>query len=184
MLTQSLRSIFISMTLLFSSSLALATPAQILIIRHGEKPAVGNQLSPRGWQRARALVQYFETNKAVTQYGTPIAIYAMKQDGVDGSVRPIQTVTPLAQDLGKDVKTPYLRDDYAQLVKDILADRSLDGKMVLICWEHKVIPGMAYAFGVRPQPADWSGSDFDTVFEINFSGNQVSSFKTFPEGLN
>ena len=182
-MTKYLGSICITISLLCSSSLASATPAQILIIRHGEKPADGNQLSVKGWQRAHALVHYFETNPAVTQHGTPVAIYAMKQDGLDGSVRPIQTVTPLAQDLDKDVKTPYLRDDYELLVKEILSDSSLDGKMVLICWEHKVIPDMAHAFGVHPRPNDWDGSDFDTVYEINFSGNQISSFNTFPENV-
>ena len=36
------------------ASSAFAAPAQILILRHGEKPLSGNTLSAQGYQRAEA----------------------------------------------------------------------------------------------------------------------------------
>ena len=168
---------------LLSGSIAWATPAQILLIRHGEKPDTGNQLSDIGLQRAQALRAYFETNPAVTKYGTPVAIFAMKQDGPDGSVRPIQTVTPLAADLKTTINEDYLKNDFQGLAKEILSNPAYNGKMVLICWEHKVIPDIAQELGVTPRPADWKGTDFWTVFEIDYTAAKVSNFKTFSEHL-
>src|SRR5580692_8328937 len=94
-----------------SASIVFASPAQVIIIRHGEKPESGNSLSPQGWARARALVKYFETNPDVTQFGTPVAIYASRaeaEEQVEGSsLRMIQTVTPLAQALGLKINSTY-----------------------------------------------------------------------------
>ena len=168
-------------SLLLAGSTAWATPAQILLIRHGEKPDTGNQLSDVGFQRAQALKNYFETNPAVTRFGTPVAIFAMKQDGVDGSARPIQTVTPLATDLKITINENYLKNDFQALAKEILSNPAYNGKMVLICWEHKVIPDIAQELGVSPRPADWKGSDFSTVFQVDYTANKVTNFKTFSE---
>ena len=168
---------------LFFSTAALAAPAQVLIIRHAEKPEDGNGLSEKGFKRALALVQYFKSNPDVTQHGTPAAIFAMKPKDENGSIRAIQTVSPLAQNLGLPIFSSILRDDLNSLVSKVMTDQSYNGKMVLICWEHKVIPDMAKIFGVNPRPSDWPGDDFETVFEIDFTGNKVSKFKTFKENL-
>jgi hypothetical protein len=166
-----------------------ATPAQVLIIRHAEKPDSGDNLSPQGVARAKAYVEYFQTNPAVLQYGTPVAIYAMQASSSDGgqdsdlSLRPVETVTPLAQALGLQVQSQFQKDDVQGLVNDILSNADYDGKMVLICWEHKVIQTIAVQFGVTPTPDAWPGSVFDQVWEIDFSGNQVSNFTEFQEHL-
>jgi hypothetical protein len=164
-----------------------ATPAQVLLIRHGEKPSTGDDLSPQGQQRAQAYVHYFETNPEVLEYGTPVAIYAMKastgSDDADFSYRPVETVTPLAQALGLQVQANYEKDDIQPLVSEIMSNPAYEGKMVLICWEHKVIVDIAAQFGVSPTPETWSGSVYDQVWEIDFSGNQVSNFREFSEHL-
>ncbi len=168
---------------LFFSTAALAAPAQVLIIRHAEKPEDGNGLSEKGFKRALALVQYFKSNPDVTQHGTPAAIFAMKPKDENGSIRAIQTVSPLAQNLGLPVNTPFMKLELSELVNKINSNQQYNGKTVLICWEHKVIPDMAKIFGVNPRPSDWPGEDFETVFEIDFTGNKVSKFKTFKENL-
>ena len=46
--------------------------------------------------------------------------------------------------------------DYAQMVKEILTKPEYDGKVVLICWEHKAIGDLATAFGVaQPSRLAW-----------------------------
>ena len=75
------KAIFFSFALfLFQTSLVWATPAQILIIRHGEKSEDGNGLSERGFARARALVQFFSSQPSMLEFGTPVAIYAGSPD--------------------------------------------------------------------------------------------------------
>src|SRR5271166_6543976 len=93
-------------------------PRKLMLIRHGEKepdsgpPPYGidadgeqdkHSLSPRGWQRAGALVRFFR-NASAEGVETPDAVYASKVGAVvvvaDGkdvskSLRPQQTVTPL-----------------------------------------------------------------------------------------
>ena len=183
--------LFLSIT---STCSAWAAPAQVLIIRHGEKPATGDDLSPQGYQRAKELVPYFENNSAVTEYGTPVAIYAFapKKDAPTNvndeeatSVRGVETVTPLAQALGMTINTDFTKDETQQAVNQILSDSQYDGKMVLICWEHKMIPQLAQQFGATQAPDKWPGSEvYDQVWEINFdSDGKVSSFKTFAEDI-
>jgi hypothetical protein len=162
---------------------ACAAPAQVIIIRHGEKPSTGNELSPQGFQRADALVGFFEHNPAVTQYGAPVAIYAMDPKDADGSLRPIETVTPLANALGLTIDHDYVKDQLPALVSDIMANPAYDGKMVLICWEHKVIPTLVQDFGWSAAPDAWSGSVFDQAWVLDFDGGKVSSFQIVPEHL-
>ena len=54
--------------------------------------------------------------------------------------------------------------------------------MVLICWEHKHIPLIAQALGATNAPSAWSGSDFDSVWEIDYaSGHPI--FTEFEQQL-
>jgi hypothetical protein len=171
-------------SLFLVSTVALAGPAQIIIIRHAEKPATGNDLCPAGVQHAQELVSYFQTDKKVTQYGTPVAIYAMAPSDSDESQRPIETVTPLAKALGLTINKQFAQTDFEPLKAAIMNNSAYDGKMVLICWEHKVIPDLAAALGVSPEPSKWHGSDFTTVYRINFDSNKnVTDFKTFSENI-
>jgi hypothetical protein len=171
-----------ALLLAFAAS-AFAAPAQIIIFRHGEKPDTGNELDPQGQQRAQALVNFFENDPAVTQYGAPAAIYAMAPSSDDGSVRPIQTVTPLAQNLGLPINKNFTKDQGPAVVKDILGNKKYDGKMVLVCWEHKAIPGLAQDFGYDSAPAKWKGSDFYSVwiFNLDTATGKVTSFKIISE---
>ncbi len=164
------------------SSFAQATPSQILMIRHAEKPATGNDLDKAGRARAEALVGFFETDPRMLQYGTPVAIYAMAPKKNDGSMRPIETVTPLANSLGLVLIEKYTRQEYAAAAQEILNKPEYEGKMVLICWEHDVIPDFADALGVSNAPA-WPDQAFDRVWKIDYENNQVSSFQDLPQHL-
>lgn len=167
---------------LFATSSAFAAPAQVIIIRHAEKPSEGNDLSPEGYAHAQRLVSYFQNNKDVTQFGTPAAIYAMNPSKEDGSNRAIETVEPLAKALALEIEHPYVRLQYPNLAADLLSKTEFSGKMVLICWEHKVIPDMAVQFGVSPMPSKWEGDDFTTVYRIDFDeSGTVKNFSIFSQ---
>src|SRR6476659_2168979 len=101
--------------ILIFASRAFSEPAQVIIIRHGEKPdPEGAELSLKGRERAAALVPYFLGDSDVLEFGPPVAIYAQAQNEKkkESSVRSIQTVTPLAEALHLEVNHSIKRDDY------------------------------------------------------------------------
>jgi hypothetical protein len=172
------------LALLFCAQAALAAPSQVILIRHGEKPAEGNELNERGWQRARALVNYFKTDPGVTRFGPPVAIFAMAPKDEDGSLRPIQTVTPLAESLGLTINSGYKKKQIQKMVDAVMSNPRYEGKMVLICWEHKVIPEIAQAFGASTAPSEWPGGDvYDRTWVLSFAGGKVLSFADLPQHL-
>ena len=111
----------------FVTANLVALPAQVIIIRHAEKPPQGNELSLKGKERAAALVPYFTETENLITNGTPAAIYAMKAPKADSSLRPIQTVTPLADQLKIKIKDNFERDNYKKMVEEIKADSTLNG---------------------------------------------------------
>jgi hypothetical protein len=161
---------------------APAGPAQVILIRHGEKPASGDDLSPRGYQRAAALVGFFRTNPAVLEHGLPAAIYA-EQPRPDGKQsRPLETVRPLADALGMTVNTDFQKTDAEGLARAVLSDPSYVGRAVLIGWEHHMLPAIAKALGWDAAP-DWPDAAFDRVWIIDFDGGKPVRFRDLPQRL-
>lgn len=176
----------------FAGVAALAAPAEVLIIRHGEKTKdssgdeVGRDLSPKGYQRANALPQLFMKDKRMLDFGTPVAIYAGSPKHADtGSIRPLETVEPTAKALGLKVDTDYQSKDFESMVNEVMSEKKYEGKTVLISWPHDQIPDMAKAFGVKKSDVpDWSGDTFDRVWRIKFDENgDVSDFDNLPQHL-
>jgi broad specificity phosphatase PhoE len=179
-------------------------PQKLMLIRHAEKQpdsgpppygvdAEGNQdehsLSPRGWQRAGALVPFFRDAWA-RRIATPDAVYASKVSAtvvmVDGhdvseSLRPQQTVMPLVDAIAppKGLQTPFAVGEEAQLIETIRADE--DG-VVLVAWEHGHIPVIAQAFSAEA-PDSWSRTCFDDVWVLKRSKQGSYAFKKVRQAL-
>lgn len=151
-------------------------PAQIILIRHAEKPAdpENPHLSPAGLKRADALVSFITTDPAMTRFGLPVAVFATQTTKHDAGQRTQETVAPLAKALKLPVLTPYLGKDYAALAKQILANPAYAGKTVLICWNHEAIPQLAAALGVLPEPPKWKGKVFDQVYIISYHDGKAA----------
>ena len=151
-------------------------PAQIILIRHAEKPADPNDphLSPAGVKRAERLVAFITTDPAMTRFGLPVAVFATKTTKRDDGQRTQETVAPLARALKLRVQTPYLGRFYAPLAKLVLANPAYAGKTVLICWNHEEIPQLAAALGVTPEPPKWKGSVFDQVYIISYQDGKAA----------
>jgi len=155
-------------------------PNMIMLIRHGEKPLTpppygvngdgeenSHSLTVRGWQRAGALVNFFCSPK-VAGIATPTSIYAsavspktilVDGDDVAKSLRPQQTVTPLAQALKLNLVTTRSVGEEAELASDL---REETGN-VLVAWEHKHIPLIAEQLMGASAP-QWPGDVFDAVW--------------------
>src|ERR1700684_710238 len=116
------------------------TNARILLMRHAEKTAdpMDPHLSPDGYARAAKLAEYIPAALGVPQYlfATSISKH---------SVRPIETVQPLATKIGVQIDSTYADQDYGALAGQLFSDpRFADaGKLILICWHHGNIPSMA-----------------------------------------
>lgn len=158
-----------------------AMPSAIILMRHAEKPPQGNELSARGWERAKALPKFFTDRSEVNVYGLPVALYAMAS--LDGSsVRAIQTLKYVSQETGVAINSNYARDEVSQLVNEIRSSASFDGKLVVICWEHKVLSEIAQAFGVNPTPI-YDSQRFDRAWRLVPNGKGEIEFSNIPERL-
>jgi broad specificity phosphatase PhoE len=156
-------------------------PASISLIRHAEKqlgdgPPLGvladgrpdpESLTPRGWERARALVGLFlpradQLGAAILP--TPTRLFASEVGPHSRSRRPAETLLPLSERLGLPLDEPFLQDEIDQIVEVI---RACDGH-VLVAWEHKRLPLIATKF-VGDQstvPQIWPDDRFDLVWVL------------------
>jgi hypothetical protein len=160
---------------------ARATPAQIIFLRHAEKPAVGSELSPTGQQRARALVTLFTQDARTLEHGPAVAIYAMAPAKAHGSVRALQTMEPTARALHLTLESRFTREEIAPLVRAISTAPGLEGKTVIVCWEHNVIPEMLKAFGWTQGPKKWHEDVYDRLWVLDFSEGKPVRFRDLPQ---
>ena len=166
---------------------AYALPAQVIIIRHGEKNTVTRELTGAGVERAEALSSYFTqpnngpgfvgsaglTNVTLFNYGIPFALFGSRpvQESDDFTVRCIQTLVPTALKLNLPIHSPFGPGQEQQLAQSILNDPRYDGKNILICWHHTFIAALITAFGYAP-PAGivpiYPNNRFDLVWVMTF----------------
>ncbi|RWM06667.1 MAG: hypothetical protein EOR72_31345 [Mesorhizobium sp.] len=155
----------------------------IMIIRHAEKPLAerpdrgvdelgqedDKSLTVRGWQRAGALAHLFYNPAPTLQVPQMIVASApVKKDGSGTrSLRPTQTITPLAQRLQIEPDTRYSKG------QEKLAGRTIGQYDVptLVCWQHESIPNLAaeIAQSTDVAPGRWDDDDYDSVWILSFS---------------
>ena len=170
--------------------------SKIMVIRHAEKPngATGvmpdgstspEALTPTGWQRAGALVGLFAPPSghfADPRLASPQAIYAAGVAHHSNSLRPQQTVAPLAAKLGLRVNMDHPKGDEAALVQAA----TTVGGIALISWEHEAIPAIAALVldGNQGIPQHWPDDRFDLVLVFDRPDGQGAwSFAQVPQRL-
>jgi hypothetical protein len=170
----------LSCFLLFLSSPALSQPVRdtlpdsvklrVVIIRHGEKPKKGDNLSCQGLNRALAL-----PNVLYSMFGVPDYSYVptMKTGKSTSSVRMFQTITPFAVQYNIMVNSAFKETDTAAVAKDARNRRGT----VLLVWEHGNIPGVARNLGVVSDSLAWDGTDFDSIWIIEYGEDKKGKLK-------
>ena len=161
-------------TLLMPATDVVARPAEIILLRHAEKPADDHNpgLSPRGLERARSLPSLLTNSPAFSSHGRPAAVFAPRSTPHGHGRRAEETITPLARELHLRVRTPFAAADHARLAKEVLSNPAFDGKTVVICWEHDDLPQLAHELGV-PKPPNWSGGTFDRLWVVTSDGEKA-----------
>jgi hypothetical protein len=154
----------------------VAQPAQIIIIRHAEKPDDDRdqRLSLEGRERAMALAPYLTSTPELLTNGLPVALFASRPTPRDHGQRPLETLAPLAKEVKLVVQTPFYSRDYALLAQSVLSNPDYKGKTILICWTHEFIPQLAAALGIHPEPPKWKNSAFDRVFLITYQRGKAT----------
>jgi hypothetical protein len=157
--------------------------AKLMVLRHAEKPdkqagifgvteagvADKDELTTKGWQRAGALVRFFNPSlpeNLRVGVAVPGAIFATPPTDDNPSKRPLHTVTPLAADLGLKI-----RSDFALHQEKSLVAQALDAaSVVLICWHHERIPRLGAELGIQIEA--WPDGVFDRVLVFDRSGDR------------
>ncbi|PMB64531.1 hypothetical protein BM221_009370 [Beauveria bassiana] len=165
-----------------AAAVAVAKPT-VYFIRHGEKPADdGNGLSAQGLQRAQCLRSVFVRTRIYALMGDTLAyrgpafIETNRFFGLDGKrQRPLDTVKPLAADLGLSVDTHCDRDD-PKCVKKAVQNYNGDGN-ILICWEHKALTDLAEKLGAD-NVEDYPSDHFDLIWVDEYPYSKINDIQT------
>ncbi len=162
----------LSLGLIFAALLAPAVASaqslpegvvlRVVIIRHGEKPDAGDNLSCAGLNRALALPAVL--NPLV---GTPAFTYVptVNTGKKTTSARMFQTVTPFAVQKNLVLNTKYSETDTAGAADEVRTKAGI----VLMVWEHSNIPGLARNMKVNGN-LSWQSTDFDSIWIVDFTG--------------
>jgi hypothetical protein len=168
-------------------------PRSVSLLRHAEKQIGGllpqgvsldgtpdpESLTPRGWQRAGAIVGLFVQRSGASgnpvDLPTPTHLFASEIGPHSQSRRPIETLQPLAERLGLPIGELFLQDEIDGLVSAILA---CDGD-VLVAWEHKRIPLIAGRLVADPAtvPQTWPDDRYDLVWVLEPSEARQPGFR-------
>ena len=167
-----------------SDQKAAKPPAQILIIRHGEKPGDPGvdskddrpDLSTKGYERAAALA--FELPAA---FGKIDHLFATHKS--TNSNRPRETITPLAAALNLKINHDYANGDFEKIAEHILRHPKYSGERVLICSHHSTIPQLAAALHVANPPSPWPDEVFDRVWIIDYDAGGSAVLRDVPQQL-
>ena len=177
----------------------LRQATKIMLIRHAEKPSNSppphgvtiegvretESLTVRGWQRAGALASFFAPTNGSFQdpaLAVPQFLYASKPTKRNGSRRPIETITPLADKLAIRINSNYQKDEAKEMLEEVF----LCAGVVLICWQHEFLPEIANKIlgNKTTAPQDWPEDRFDMVwvFDHNAATGHYD-FKQVPQSL-
>lgn len=139
-------------------------PARIVIIRHGEKPAKGDNLSCAGLNRSLQLVPVL-----YRKIGIPDFVFtpALDLGRSTSTARMYQTIVPFAVKYNLKIDTKYDVSDTKELAHAIMKRSGT----VLLVWEHKAAVKIVKDLGV-PDELKWDDSDFDTILIITFQNGK------------
>ncbi|EDM34739.1 hypothetical protein PBAL39_14319 [Pedobacter sp. BAL39] len=153
----------------------LANDLTIVIMRHAEKPASGDNLSCKGFNRSLQLPAVLRKKFGVPNY---VYVPAPATGKETKSGRMIQTVWPLATKYNLTINTSYEVKDAEDLVKNVKTKKGT----VLVVWEHDAISDIIKKLGVKGG-LKWPGSDYDGLWVVTIR-NGKTTFSKSTQGLN
>ena len=161
---------------IYSSAKAQSGNLKIVLVRHGEKEANGDNLDCQGLNRALQIPKVL-----VGKFGVPRSIYVPALDSKKSTshARMFQTASPLAIKYTVAINSKYDVEDYAPLANAVEAQTGT----ILIVWEHNAMHDIIKALGVKAKGIKWPDEDFDSIWIVTYKkGKAVLTMDK--EGLN
>lgn len=157
-----------------SSKAVSAAGKKIIIIRHGEKPDDGDNLSCKGLNRSLQLPQVL-----YSKFGLPAAIYvpSIHTGKKTSTARMYQTIVPFAIKYNLTVNSKFDVDDAEGLAGALKQSEGTS----LVVWEHKNINDITKALGVQ-EKLKWIDDDFDGIWIVTL-GTTGATVTKDKEGL-
>lgn len=145
-------------------------PLRIIIVRHAEKP-ISRQphLALRGRMRAIGL------SKLLPKIVKPDFVFA--STSTKHSARPYQTIRFTANKLELSISTKFSDTEIKKLVKE-LKKKEFEGKTILICWHHGMMPKLIRELGHESPYEPWPEDLYDRIICIDADG-----IKNLPQRL-
>lgn len=156
----------------------------VYIIRHCDKPIEAKELheclcSEQGYLRSY-LLPYFIHKHIKTVNHLIAANYSPNDKNCDCSQREKLVLIPTSEALNLQIELPCCFDQI-EIAKEFILNKE---GVVLVAWEHRHVPLLTKALGVKSDIPAWNSARFDQVFKIQFdNNNKVKSFTVFTEGL-
>ena len=148
---------------------------KVVIIRHGEKPKDGDNLSCQGQNRALQLAAVLHHKLNLPKY---IYVPALKSDDSTKHSRMFQTISPFAIKYNIAINSKYGADENEKIAKNVFKKSGT----VLMVWEHNAIQQLANTLGID-NPPQWDDADFDSIWVISYSDGKAT-LSMDKEGLN
>jgi hypothetical protein len=133
---------------------------RVVIIRHGEKPEDGDNLSCQGLNRALQLPAVLNQ-----KIGRPDAIFvpSLKMGKSTSGARMYQTIVPFAVKYNLAINSKFDVDDADGIAGGI---KKATGTVLLV-WEHKQVAKILKALGLN-EKEKWDDDDFDSMLIISY----------------
>ena len=139
---------------------------KVIIIRHGEKPETGNNLSCQGFNRAIQLPEVLYSKFKLPDY---IFVPSFKTGKETTQSRMYQTIVPFAVKYNLNIDTRFNVKDASSVSNAVLKKKGT----VLIIWEHNAIPAIVKGLGIKEE-VKWKGEDFDSIWIITFVNGKAT----------
>jgi len=165
----------------------LATPKNIIVIRHAEKSQSDDCLSLQGLERASAFAPYF-TGTSIYNNPPISHVFAAYQQGPNphsgqhSYIRAQQSCAPLAQHLKLPLNSDFMPEQVKEVAHEVLTNLKYDNATVLMCWEHRQIDPLVKALGSEP-PSKWGNDIFDQVYMLTFDEGNKPKLQQFLQTL-
>lgn len=144
----------------YYSSYSQSGVQKIVLIRHGEKPDKGDNLSCQGLNRALQLPEVLYHKIGVPNQ---IDVPTINTGKSTSTARMYQTIVPFAIKYNLNINTKY---EVKEIEKIAVHLKQATGTTLLV-WEHKNIVKLVAALGIK-ENLSWDDNDFDSIWIITF----------------
>jgi len=161
------KSVLAVIIITLTCSNSFAQVQRVVIIRHGEKPDNGDNLSCKGFNRSLQLPAVLYSKFKVPD---KIFVPSMNNGKSASHIRMFETITPFAIKYNVAINSKFDVDNVKEMAGSILKTNGY----ALVVWEHDKIDNLVKALGADAKGMKWGGDDFDSIWIITFKNGKAT----------